>query len=598
MIGAGGQTDTVSNRRPDNGTASAGRPATDPAATPDPTDRPVPERVDVVVVGAGFAGMYLIHQLRRRRRSMVVFEAGSEVGGTWYWNRYPGARCDVPSMEYCYSFDPELEQEWTWTEVMAAQPEILDYARHVADRHDLRRDIVFDTRVTGAHWNDGLGRWTVTTDRGHRVEARWCVMATGCLSVPNTPELPGIDSFGGTLLHTGRWPKEEPDLAGQRVGIIGTGSSGVQAIPVLAERSGHLTVFQRSPVYTVPANNRPLRAEIVREFRDRYPEIRDRQRNSVSGFLGPAALRPPRRRDVDNGGRPGGSPPPADTPRPERGRRGILDLDPDERQAVFDEHGPAAFMRFRDVYTDPEANAVAAELFLGEIDKLVDDPEVAEALKPREYPLACKRQVLDTDYYETFNRDDVTLVDLRRHPLVEITPSGVRTEAGEVELDVLILATGFDAMTGALRRIDIRGRDGRALAEEWADGPRTYLGLQVAGFPNLFTVTGPGSPSVLANMIVAIEQHVEWIADCVDHLEARGLATIEPSPEAVEGWVAHVNEVADGTMYTAPSCNSWYLGSNIDGKARVFMPYVGGFGRYRQRCAEIAAAGYEGFVLA
>ena len=553
-----------------------------------------------MVVGAGFAGMYLLHRLRRQGRSVIVFEAAPDVGGTWWWNRYPGARCDVPSMEYSYSFDPALEQEWTWTEVMAGQPEILRYARHVADRYELRSDIVFDTRVTAAHWNDDDERWLVTTDSGHRVSARWCLMATGCLSVPNTPDLPGLASFDGPVLHTGRWPSEEPDLDGQRVGVIGTGSSGVQAVPELAERSAHLTVFQRSPVYTVPANNRPLRDEIVAQFKQRYAEIRERQRNSVSGFLGPAALKPPpadegrartsERGDDDTGGAAG-------TPQTRDRRPGLLDLDPDERRAVFDQHGPGAFMRFRDVYLDPEANAVACQLFLDEIDKLVDDPEVAEALKPRQYPLACKRQVLDTDYYITFNRADVALVDLRQDPLVEVTPTGIRTASGETEIDVLVLATGFDAMTGALSRIDIQGREGQRLVDTWADGPRTYLGLQMAGFPNLFTVTGPGSPSVLANMIVAIEHHVDWIMDCLDHLDRSGASTIEPAVEAVDGWVAEVNEAAEGTMYTAPSCNSWYLGSNIEGKSRVFMPYVGGFGRYRRRCQDIVDRGYEGFVI-
>ncbi len=546
--------------------------------------------VDAVVVGAGFAGMYLLHRLRRQGRSVVVFEAGSDVGGTWWWNRYPGARCDVPSMEYSYSFDPDLEQEWEWTELMAGQPEILRYARHVAERYDLRSGIEFDTRVTGARWDEDRQRWTITTDTGRTVGARWCVMATGCLSVPNTPDLPGLDRFAGTTLHTGLWPEEPPDLTGQRVGIIGTGSSGVQAIPELAKQAGHLTVFQRSPVYTVPANNRPLRPEVIAEFKARYPEIRERERNSVSGFLGPAALRQPR---------PSGASSTPSTPSTQSTpKRGLLDLSPAEQQAEFDANGPGAFMRFRDVYLDPEANEVACALFRREIDKLVDDPEVAEALKPVEYPLACKRQVLDTDYYTTFNRDDVTLVDLRRDPLVAITADGVQTEAGEVELDVLVLATGFDAMTGALTRIDIRGREGERLTDTWADGPRTYLGLQVAGFPNLFTVTGPGSPSVLANMIVAIEHHVDWIMNCIDAVEGRGAATIEPTVEAVDTWVDHVNEVAEHTMYTAPSCNSWYLGSNIEGKSRVFMPYVGGLGRYRRRCAEVVAEDYQGFVIA
>jgi cyclohexanone monooxygenase len=561
----------------------------DPAATGDA----VATDVDAVVVGAGFAGMYLLHRLRGLGLSVVVFEAGTDVGGTWYWNRYPGARCDVPSMEYSYSFDPELEQEWEWTELMAAQPEILGYARHVADRFDLRRDIVFETRVTSAHYDEATNHWTVGTDQGHEVRARFAIMATGCLSVPNTPDLPGLDRFAGTVLHTGRWPKLEPDLAGLRVGVVGTGSSGVQAIPVLAQRAGHLHVFQRSPVYTVPAGNKPLRPEIAQAFKQRYPEIRERQRNSVSGFLGPLALKEPKPDDVG---------PASDAPAPAgeapAGRRpGLLDLSPEQREAAFDDYGPGAFQRFRDVYTDPDANDVACQLFNREIHKIVHDQAVATALEPRDYPLACKRQVIDTNYYETFNRSDVTLVDLRTDPLVEISPAGVRTESGEVELDVLILATGFDAMTGALRRIDLRGRSGHPLSEAWADGPRTYLGLQVEGFPNLFTITGPGSPSVLSNMIVAIEQHVDWITACLDHLQRHGLTTIEPSTEAVDAWVDQVNEAAAGTMYTASSCNSWYLGSNIEGKPRVFMPYVGGFGRYRQRCQEVAQAGYTGFVL-
>ncbi|MFV0256847.1 MAG: flavin-containing monooxygenase [Acidimicrobiales bacterium] len=581
--------------------------------TPDPDDPssagPAPRApvdVDVVVVGAGFAGMYLIHRLRRAGRSVLVFEAGTDVGGTWYWNRYPGARCDVPSMEYSYSFDPELEQEWEWTELMAAQPEILDYAHHVADRFDLRRDIEFSTRVTAAHYQETEGVWWVRTDTGRDVTARWCVMATGCLSVPNRPDLPGLDRFGGTVLHTGEWPHEEPDLTGLRVGVIGTGSSGVQSIPVLAERAGALTVFQRSPVYTIPANNKPLRPEIARAFKDRYPEIRDRQRSSVGGFLGPTALREPRpaadpdaEPALDPGAAvvPGGDGRPADTPEPRRRRRGLGELSPEERRDAFDEYGRGAFQRFRDVYTDAEANELACELFRREIRKIVHDPETAAALEPHHYPLACKRQVLDTDYYETFNRPDVTLVDLRREALVTITPTGVETSDGHHRLDVLVLATGFDAMTGALERIDLRGRGGRRLGAVWADGPRTLLGLQVEGFPNLFTVTGPGSPSVLANMIVAIEQHVDWIVEAMDAVDRVGATTIEPTAAAVEEWVAHVNEVAEGTMYTAPSCNSWYLGSNIEGKVRVFMPYVGGFGRYREHCLDVAAHGYPGFLL-
>ncbi|MFV0526211.1 MAG: flavin-containing monooxygenase [Acidimicrobiales bacterium] len=569
---------------------------------------PIPEpTVDVVVVGAGFAGMYLIHRLRQAGRSVLAFEAGSDVGGTWYWNRYPGARCDVPSMEYSYSFDPDLEQEWEWTELMAAQPEILSYARHVADRFDLRRDIEFSTRVTAAHFDEESATWRVRTDTGRDVTARWCVVATGCLSVPNRPDLPGLDRFGGPVLHTGEWPHDEPDLTGLRVGVVGTGSSGVQSIPVLAERAGELVVFQRSPVYTIPANNQPLRPEIAEAFKQRYPEIRERQRASVGGFLGPTALRDPRSEgssDAEPALDPGAAVVPgsddgrpADTPEPHRLRRDLRELTPDERLEAFDEHGRGAFQRFRDVYTDGDANELACDLFRREIRKIVHDPDTAAALEPHHYPLACKRQVLDTDYYETFNRPDVTLVDLRREPLVTITPTGVETTAAEHPLDVLVLATGFDAMTGALERIDLRGRNGRRLTDVWADGPRTLLGLQVEDFPNLFTVTGPGSPSVLANMIVAIEQHVDWIVQAMDAVDEAGASTIEPSAAGVEEWVAHVNEVAEGTMYTAPSCNSWYLGSNIEGKARVFMPYVGGFGRYRRHCGEVAADGYPGFVM-
>ena len=562
-----------------------------------------PAVLDVVVVGAGFAGMYMLHKLRSLGMSAVVIEAGTEVGGTWYWNRYPGARCDVPSMEYSYSFSDDLQQEWEWSEAMSAQPEILAYAKHVADRFDLRRDIRFETRVTAADFDESSDTWVVSTDGGPNAapttyRARWCVMATGCLSVPNVPDLPGLADFEGEVYHTGDWPKVEPNLAGKRVGIFGTGSSGVQAIPVLAERAGHLTVFQRSPVYTVPANNRPIRADVAQAFKQRYAEIRERQRTSATGILGPTALREPKPAMAADAART------PRTPRP-----GILDLTPEQRVEAFDQHGPAAFMSFADVYRDPEANAVACELFRREIRKVVADPAVAERLEPRDYPLACKRQVIDTNYYETFNRDDVALVDLRTQPLVEVTPAGVCIGGGEssegasgegeeVGLDVLVLATGFDAMTGALERIDIRGRGGLLLRDRWADGPRTYLGLQVEGFPNLFTITGPGSPSVLSNVIVAIEQHVEWIADCLRYLTDNQRSTIETTKEAVEDWVAHVNEVAEGTMYVAPDCNSWYLGSNIEGKARVFMPYVGGLGRYRKRCDEVAAKGYEGFVLA
>jgi len=539
------------------------------------------DRFDAVVVGAGFAGMYMLHKLRQAGLSVRVVEAGTDVGGTWYWNRYPGARCDVPSMEYSYGFDPDLEQEWEWTELMAAQPEILRYAQHVAERFDLRRDIVFSTRVVAASFDDDAAEWTVTTDTGRTLRATFVIMATGALSAANLPDIPGIDRFAGTLLHTGRWPKEPVDLA-RRVGIIGTGSSGTQAIPVIAGQAAHLHVFQRTPGFTFPANNKPLRDDVQAAYKEHYREVRERQRSSVAGFSNWSPISKASKR-------------PAGTPRPPR--QNLRDLGPEQRAEAWQQYGFGVFQRFRDVYQDLEANELAVELYADHVRSVVHDGEVAEALIPKGYPLGCKRQVLDTDFYEAFNRDNVTLVDLRRSPIVEITETGVRTTEGHVELDVLIFATGFDAMTGALERIELRGRGGRTVQDAWANGPRTYLGLQVAGFPNLFTVTGPGSPSVLANVIVAIEQHVEWITDCIDHLRSNGLRTIETTDEAAEAWGRHVNEVAEGTMYVAPSCNSWYLGANIPGKPRQFLPYVGGLGRYRARCDEVVANGYEGFVL-
>ncbi len=548
------------------------------------------ETFDVVVVGAGFAGMYLLHRLRGAGFRAIVVEAATDLGGTWYWNRYPGARCDVPSMEYSYSFDPELEQEWRWTEVMSAQPEILAYANHVAERYDLRRDIRFERRVTSATWNEQTTTWRVTTDRGEVLDAPFAVMATGCLSAANTPDLPGLADFAGTLLHTGRWPKEPVDLSG-RVGVIGTGSSGVQAIPVIAETAAQLVVFQRTPVITFPANNKPLRDDVQEAYKAHYDEVRERQRTSPTGFSGwsPLSKGSKRAERAVSTGVDGAA---------SSGTREILRTTPEERRAAFERYGFSTFQRYRDVYRDLEANELACELFRDHVRSVVHDPAVAEKLLPRDYPLGCKRQVIDTGYYETFNRPNVTLVDLRDEPLAEITATGVRTAAASYELDTLVLATGFDAMTGALDRIDICGRDGRLLRDEWAAGARSYLGLQVSGFPNLFTVTGPGSPSVLSNVIVSIEHHVDWIMACLEHLRSRGATTIEASPEAEAAWGQHVNEVAEGTMYTVPSCSSWYLGANIPGKPRQFLPYVGGVGRYRERCAEIVRNDYEGFVVA
>jgi cyclohexanone monooxygenase len=541
------------------------------------------DRLDVLVVGAGFAGMYAVHRFRSQGLGVKALEAGSDVGGTWYWNRYPGARCDVPSLEYSYGFSPELEQEWDWPEVFSAQSDILRYANHVADRFDLRRDIQFDTRVVAVEWRDDVERWRLTTEAGEQFEAPFCVMATGCLSVPIKPNVPGAENFRGEVYHTGMWPKEPVDLAGKRVGIIGTGSSGVQAIPELARRAAHLTVFQRTPVYTVPANRKRMRADVQQEFRDNYREIRQMQQSNqggVSNFRPRKSVRRDARVETTN------APP-----------NKLLDLTPEQRRAAIDRFGLGALLVFRDVYSDARANEIANEIYRDTVRTMVRDPATAERLLPKTYGLGCKRQVIDRDYYDTFNRDNVALVDLVETPIETVDATGVRTNARHYELDVLIYATGFDAMTGALLRANIKGRGGRALADKWRDGPITYLGLQMAGFPNLFTVTGPGSPSVLCNMLVAIEQHVNWIGDCIGHLNASGVHTIEPREESETQWIAHVNEVAAGTMFTAPTCNSWYLGANVPGKARIFMPYVGGYPRYRARCEHEAATGYEGFVV-
>ncbi len=525
--------------------------------------------LDAVIVGAGFAGMYMLHRLRGLGLRVRVFEAGGGVGGTWYWNRYPGARCDVESMDYSYSFSDELQQEWHWTERYAAQPEILKYADHVADRFDLRRDIQFDTRVTRMAFDEAARRWDVETDRGDRVSARFAVMATGCLSDAQVPDFRGRDSFEGRWFHTGRWPHEGVDFTGRRVGVIGTGSSAIQSIPIIAEQARHLYVFQRTPNYSMPAHNAPLDPEYERRVKATYAEFRRQARESRVGFVtersGDSALAVPaaeREREYEK-----------------RWRRGGLGFS----------------AAYADLLTSQEANDTAAEFFRAKIRAIVRDPKVAEVLAPRGYPLGTKRLCVDTGYYATFNRDNVTLVDVRAHPIEAITPRGVRTGGVEYAVDDLVFATGFDAMTGALLRIDIRGRAGRRIETEWAAGPRTYLGLCVEGFPNLFLITGPGSPSVLSNMIVSIEQHVDWITECLRHLDSRGLSTIEATSEAQEAWVQHVNEVGHMTLY--PKAPSWYMGANIPGKPRVFMPYIGGVGVYRQKCDEVAAKGYEGFAL-
>ena len=531
---------------------------------------PESRALDVVIVGAGFAGMYMLHRTRELGLSAIVFEAGSDVGGTWYWNRYPGARCDIESMEYSYGFDEDLQQEWEWTERYASQPEILRYADHVADRFGLRPHMRFDTRVTSATFDEAATCWTVRTDAGDEVSAQFVIMATGCLSSANMPVIDGAESFAGETYHTGQWPHEGVDFTGKRVGVIGTGSSGVQSIPVIAEQAAELVVFQRTPAYTVPARNGPLDPDERAKIKAEYSTFRATNRQMPAAF---------------------GSRLPASD-------RSALEVDALERRAEYEYRwqkglGLAFIGAFNDVLISPESNESAAEFVRSKIRDIVPDPEVARKLTPHQV-IGCKRLCLDTGYYETFNRPNVELVDLRDTPIEAITPTGIRTTEGEHELDCIVYATGFDAMTGALLRIDIRGRDGLPLQEAWAAGPRTYLGLGVAGFPNLFTITGPGSPSVLTNMMVSIEQHVNWIADCMDHLRRQGHRTIEASEPAQDLWVEIVNAMAGITLF--PTCNSWYLGANVPGKTRVFMPFVG-FPMYAEKCTQVAQDGYEGFVL-
>ena len=533
------------------------------------------DNYDVVVVGAGFSGMYLVKKLRDLGLNFVILEQGGDVGGTWYWNRYPGARCDIPTVEYSYSFDKELEQSWDWQELMAAQPEILTYANQVADNYDLRDSMRFNTRVASADFDENEHSWTLVTDTGDEYLARYFIMATGCLSVPNWPDIEGREDYAGRTIHTGLWPHEKVDFTGLRVGIIGTGSSAVQSIPEIAKTAKELKVFQRTPVYTFPAGNHPLDDDFRADIKARYEDIRETQRGSLGGMAMFGVMG--RLQEV--------------------GTEKIADCSEEEREQRLVEEGLPSLRRYADVGLDLEANEMACDLYRRHIADIIDDPETAKALMPRGYPMGCKRQVVDIGYYEAFNRDNVSLIDLREDPIERINESGVCTAGGQHDVDVLIYATGFDAMTGAINNVSITGRSGTKLKDKWENGPRSYLGLQIAGFPNLFTVTGPGSPSVLSNMLVSIEQHCDWITDCIHHLNSNGLNTIEAEQQAEDQWVKHVFEVADGTMLTAPSCSSWYLGVNIPGKPRVFMPYVGGVGNYRAKCSSVAANGYEGFKL-
>ncbi|HET9626148.1 MAG TPA: alpha/beta hydrolase fold domain-containing protein [Kofleriaceae bacterium] len=526
------------------------------------------EELDVVVVGAGFAGMYMLHRLRGLGLSARVLEAADDVGGTWYWNRYPGARCDVPTTDYTYSFDPELEAAWTWSEKYATQPEILRYARFVAERYDLRRDIAFSTRVVGAAWDAAAARWEIRTDRGAALRARHYVMATGCLSMPKEIDIPGVSRFAGEVYTTSRWPHHEVDFTGKRVAVIGTGSSGIQAIPLIARQAAQLTVFQRTANFSLPAGNGPVRPE------RRAPLEADR-----------AAYR-----HAAKWSRIGVPSTPTQ----------ILAMyaPPEVHRARFEavwQSGELVELTnlFADQIVSAEANAIVAEQFRAKIRATVRDPATAELLCPKDHAVGAKRPCLDTGYYETFNLPHVRLIDLRARPITTISEAGVELADESLPFDAIVLATGFDAMTGAIVSVDITGRDGVSLAQKWAHGPRTYLGLMTVGFPNFFTITGPGSPSVLSNMMVSIEQHVDWIADCLAHLRAEGTTTIEPTETAERGWGVHVDDGARITLF--PDAASWYMGANVPGKPRVFLPYVAGVDVYRKVCDDVAANDYLGF---
>ena len=525
--------------------------------------------VDVIVVGAGFGGLYALHKFREQGLTVRVFEAAPEVGGTWYFNRYPGARCDVESLDYSYSFSDELQQEWTWTEKYASQAEILEYLKWVADKLNLRPHITFNTRVISAHLDEGTLRWTVTTDTGEVVSARFVVMATGPLSTPLTPDIPGLDSFAGPTYHTACWPHEDIDFTGKRVAVIGTGSSGIQSIPIIAEQAAQLYVFQRTPNYSVPAGNRPLTPEEIAHAKATYAERR--RLSWTSGGGSPHRTHPKR----------------------------TMEVSPEERQEAFEKRwalGGVLFSKtFPDQMTDLEANEEARRFYESKIRAIIDDPEVADLLIPDDHPIGTKRICTDTNYFQTFNRPNVKLISVRKTPIERIDETGIQTTDAHYDIDALVLATGFDAMTGTLARIDIVGRGGRKLVDHWANGPRTYLGLGVDGFPNLFLVSGPGAPAVLANMVLHAEANINWIAEAIAYLDKLGYSAIEPTTEAVDGWVAECNQRAEETLF--PRANSWYLGANVPGKPRVFMLYIGGFTTYLDICAQVALEGYRGFTL-
>jgi len=535
------------------------------------THAATPQAVDMLIVGAGFAGLYMLHKARSMGLDALVLEAAPSVGGTWYHNRYPGARVDIQSMEYSFSFDEALQREWCWSERYAPQPELLRYANHVADRFGLRDGIRLSTRIAGAHFDEAAKRWTVCAESGACWSARFLVMASGPLSSPNLPDFAGLKDFAGPVHHTADWPHEPVDFGGQRVAVIGTGSSAVQAIPIIARQASELTVFQRTAAYAAPAHNGPLDREFEARIKCDYAGFRARNRRMHGGF---GSLLPPNPVSA-------------------------LAASPKEREAAFEQRwkigGFAILGAFNDLLLNEQSNALVAEFVRGKIRAIVKDPATAQLLSPT-HTIGCKRLCVDSGYYETFNRPNVRLVDISRQPIETMTATGLKSGGRDFAFDALVLATGFDAMTGTMLRLDLRGRDGLTIQDKWHAGPLNYLGLGIAGFPNLFNIAGPGSTSAFTNVIVAIEQHVDWIADCIAHMDANGLSTIEATERAEAAWAEHVNAAARRTVFL--SCNSWYLGANIPRKPRMFMPLAGGFPAYAERCAEVACKGYEGFVLA
>jgi cation diffusion facilitator CzcD-associated flavoprotein CzcO len=529
------------------------------------------EAADVVVVGAGFSGLYALYRLRRLGLKVACFEAGDGVGGTWYWNRYPGARVDIESMQYSYSFDEDLQQEWRWPEYFSPQADLESYANHVADRFGLRDMIRFGARVDRMRFDDSAGRWHVSTQRGDRVTAKYVIAASGALNAMNVPDFPGLETFRGEWYHTAQWPREGVSFDGKRVGLIGTGSTGIQAAPEIARTAGHLHVFQRTPAYSVPANNRPLPADYERDWKEHYAERRAHMRANVTASYHPV-----------------------------KQHGSVFDHSPEERAEILEEAWAARsgllFLRtFTDTMQSLEANEIVAEFIRGKIRQTVRDPALAELLCPKTYPVGTKRICMDSGYYETFNRPNVTLADVRKDPVTEVTPHGLRTTAADYELDTLVFATGFDAVTGSLTRMNVTGTAGADLREKWARYPANYLGFMVAGFPNLFMIHGPGSPGVLAQMITGGEWQVEWVTGVIEDLQRDGYARIEATPQAEEGWAAEMEAMASRTLYKY--ADSWYIGANIPGKPRTFMIYIGGFDRYAQRCTEQVRNGYAGFVL-